>query len=57
MEDEKMPLDLIEELVNELIENLSKLYPPGHNLVEEDENLKKTLEYIEVTWNKELEPL
>ena len=43
MEDKKMPLDLIEELVNLLIENLSILYPPGQDLVGEDEYLKKTL--------------
>ena len=43
MEDEKIPLDLIEELVKLLIENLSKMYPPGQDLVRGDENLKKTL--------------
>ena len=43
MEYEKIPLDLIEELVNVLIENLSKMYPPGQDLVGGDEDLKKTL--------------
>ena len=43
MEDKKIPLDLIEELVNLSIENLSFLYPPGQDLVGGDESLKKTL--------------
>ena len=29
MEEQKIPLDLIEESVKLLIENLSKIYPPG----------------------------
>ena len=40
LEDEGVPLGLIEDLVNFLIENLSKLYPPGQDLIGEDENLK-----------------
>ena len=57
MEDKKIPLDLIEELVNLLIENLSILYPPGQDLVGGDENLKKALNDIEVTWDKNGQPL
>ena len=41
-----LPLGLIEHLVNLLIENLSQIYPPGQDLIGEDENLKKTLQYI-----------
>lgn len=57
LEDKKIPLGLIEELVKLLIENLSKMYPPGQDLVGGDENLQKTLKEIGVTWNKELDPL
>ena len=42
MEEKEIPFDLIEELVKLLIENISKFYPPGQDL-EEDEDLKKTL--------------
>ena len=57
MEEKEMPLDLIEESTHLLIENLSKLYPPGQDLVGGDENLNNTLESIEKVWNKEEEPL
>ena len=50
--DKKISIDLIEELVKLLIENLSKIYPPGQDLVGGDENLKKILKEIEVTWDK-----
>ena len=43
MEEKKIPLDLIEELVELLIENLSIIYPPGQDLVGGDEDLKKAL--------------
>ena len=33
MQTHKIPLELIEELVKLLIENLSKIYPPGQDLV------------------------
>ena len=56
MEDQKIQLDLIEKSVNLLIENLSKIYPPGQDLVSEDENLRKILEDIEVTWDKKKLP-
>ena len=49
---EKIPLELIEESVKLLIENLSKMYPPGQDLVGGDEDLRKTLKDIEVTWDK-----
>ena len=57
MEAQKIPLDLIEELMKLLIENLSKIYPPGQDLVGGDENLKNTLKQIEVTWDKNKKPL
>ena len=57
MEAEKIPFDLIEELVKLLIENLSKIYPPGQDLVGGDKNLQNALKEIEVTWDKESQPL
>ena len=57
MEKEGLFFGLIEELVKALIECLSKIYPPGQDLVGGDENLRKTLKQIEVVWNKEKEPL
>ena len=47
-----MSLDLIEELIKLLIENLSKMYPPGQDLVGGDDSLKQTLKEIEVVWDK-----
>ena len=43
MEENKIPLDLIEELLKLLIGNISKLYPPGQNLEGGDDDLKKIL--------------
>lgn len=46
-------IELIEESMVQLIESLSKLYPPGQDLVGGDENLKKTLETIEIAWDRQ----
>ena len=40
-----------------LIEALSKLYPPGQDLIGGDEKLKEVLKKIEQAWDKKKEPL